>query len=143
MIAAMRALPILALLTLAALPRPALAEQPLTGREFEALVEGRTLTYGHAGSEPYGVEHYHPGRRVTWAWAEDDACSSGTWHEETRGGRPAICFVYEHDPETPKCWEVFRDGDGLRATFLNDGDASMLYEIVDEPGRLVCGGAGV
>lgn len=140
MIPAMRALP---LLVLALLPVPALAEQPLSGPEFEALVEGRTLTYGLAGQEPYGVEHYHPDRRVTWAWAGSEACSAGTWHEETRDGRPAICFVYEHDPETPKCWELFRDGDGLRATFLDGGAPSVLYEVADEPGRLVCGEAGV
>lgn len=138
MIRAMRAL-----LALALLPLPALAEQPLGGREFEALVEGRTLTYGQPGQEPYGVEHYHPGRRVTWAWAGDDACSAGTWYEEAREDGPAICFVYEHEPETPKCWQVFRAGDGLRATFLDGDDASVLYEIVDEPGRLVCGGVGV
>jgi hypothetical protein len=139
MIPAMRALPVLALL----LPLPALAEQPLSGQEFEALVEGRTLTYGQAGQAPYGVEHYHPDRRVTWAWAADDACSAGTWYEEEREGLPALCFLYEHDPETPRCWRVFRDGDGLRATFLDGGDASVPYEIVDEPGGLVCGGAGV
>jgi hypothetical protein len=132
-----------ALLVLALLPVPALAERPLDGPGFEALVEGRTLTYGQAGSEPYGVEHYHPGRRVTWAWTGDDECSAGTWYEERRKGGPAICFVYEHDPETPKCWQVFRDGDGLRATFLGGDDAPVLYEVADEPGRLVCGGAGV
>lgn len=130
-------------LVLALLPLPALAERPLTGAEFEELVEGRTLTYGYQGRKPYGVEHYHPGRRVTWAWTADDECSAGTWHEEKGPGGPAICFLYEHDPETPKCWQVFRDGEGLRATFLGDGGSSVLYEIADDPGSLVCGGAGV
>jgi len=138
MIAPMRAL----LLALLLVPAVASAEQPLNGAEFEALVEGRTLTYGMPGAKAYGVEHYHPGRRVTWAWAESDECLPGTWREEKRPEGPAICFDYEHDPE-PKCWQVFRDGDGLRATFLNDGGASVLYEIVEDGQGLVCGGAGV
>ena len=68
-------------LLLALLPLPALAERPLTGAEFERLVEGRTLTYGEAGQKPYGVERYHPGRRVTWAW---------TVHPRGRLGRLAM-----------------------------------------------------
>jgi hypothetical protein len=123
---------------------PALAERPLTGAEFESLVEGRTLTYGHAGTAPYGVEHYHPGRRVTWAWLDGAECSAGKWYEEGPADDRAICFLYEHDPEEPKCWQLFREGDGgLSAVFLNDGGTTVLYEIVEDPGSLVCGGAGV
>ena len=125
-----------------ALAERAHAEQALDGDAFEALVEGRTLTYGGPGQKPYGVEHYFAGRHVAWAWQGSDECLPGTWREEKRPDGPAICFDYEHDPE-PKCWRVFREGAGLRATFLNDGSASALYEIVDQPGSLVCGGAGV
>ena len=123
------------------LPLPALAEQALTADAFEALVEGRTLTYGEEGFEPYGMEHYFDGRRVAWGWVGDDACTWGDWYQEGPDDDPAICFVYEDDPE-PKCWQVFREGDGLRATFLNDGGMTALYEIVEKPGALVCGGAG-
>ena len=123
------------------LATPALAEDPVTAAEFEALVEGRTLTYGAEGSEPYGVEHYHPGRRVTWAWIGDDQCQTGTWYDEGPKAAPAICFVYDYDPE-PKCWKFFREGENLRAVFLNDAGATVLYEIVDDPGSLVCGGVG-
>ena len=50
----------------------------------------------------------------------------------------------EHDPDDPKCWQLFREGDsGLSAVFLNDGGTTILYEIVEDPGSLVCGGAGV
>ena len=45
-----RALPLCALLTLAA---PALALDPMTGPEFDAYVTGRTLMYG-TGGDPYG-----------------------------------------------------------------------------------------
>lgn len=133
------------ILLLLLIATPALAEgPPLTGAEFEALVEGRTLTYGEAGAAPYGVEHYHPDRRVTWAWLDGAECSAGSWYEEGPKDDRAICFVYEHDPEDPKCWRITREGeDGLSATFLNDGGTTILYEIVEDPGSLVCGGAGV
>lgn len=129
------------LLALALLPAPALAERALTAEAFEAIVEGRTLTYGAQGSEPYGMEHYFAGRRVAWAWAGDDSCKWGEWYQEGPDSDPALCFVYEDDPE-PKCWRIFKDGDRLRATFLNDGGSTALYEIVEEPGALVCGGVG-
>ena len=134
-----------ALLILALLPLPALAQESsgkaLSATQFESLVEGRTLTYGAEGTEPYGVEYYHPGRRVTWAWSDSTECLPGTWREEKRPDGPAICFDYDHDPE-PKCWRFFREGVGLRATFLNDGGATELYELIEDPGSLVCGGVG-
>ena len=97
------------------------------------------IRYGAPGSEPYGIEHYFPGRRVEWGWAGTQDCQEGKWYEEARKNGPAICFLYDDDPE-PKCWQIFREGKGLRATFLNDGQSTILYELVDKPGSLVCGG---
>jgi hypothetical protein len=105
-------------------------------------VEGRTLTYGAEGMEPYGIEHYFPNRRVAWAWVGSDQCQSGTWYAEGPADSPAICFVYDGDPE-PKCWRFFREGDALGAVFLDDAGSTVLYELAEEPGALVCGGVGV
>lgn len=134
--------PILIALLLAALPVAA-QDGPLTAEEFESLVEGRTLTYGAAGSDAYGVEHYHPNRRVTWAWIGDDQCLSGRWYQQGPDDDPAICFVYDDTPFETQCWQVFRQGNGLRAVYLGGGGPSVLYELVDRPGSLVCGGVGV
>ncbi len=65
-----------------ALAAPALAQgpaggTPLDAAAFEALVEGRTLTYGAAGAEPRGVETYAPGRRVTWLEVATGECLEG------------------------------------------------------------------
>ncbi|MBP1805443.1 hypothetical protein [Rubellimicrobium aerolatum] len=138
----MRALALLLLLA-----SPAAAQQALTAEEFEAIVTGRTLTYGEPGQTPYGIEHYFPNRRVTWAFADSDDCVEGTWRQQGPASSPAICFDYEGDIE-PQCWRIFREGDGLRADYLGDGPSgdaaggSVLYE-VEDGGALVCGGAGV
>ena len=137
----MRALLLALLLPWPALAQEAVAQKALGGDAFEAMVEGRTLTYGAEGQAPYGVEHYFAGRRVAWAWIDSTECKPGSWREEARPDGPAICFDYDDDPE-PKCWRLFREGDGLRATYLNDGGATVLYELVEEPGSLVCGGVG-
>ncbi len=133
----MRALALLLLLA-----PPAAAQQALDAEGFEALVEGRTLTYAAEGGEPYGIERYRPGRRVTWAWAGDDECLPGTWYEGGTTEDPAICFLYEGDP-VPQCWRIFQDGEGLRAVFLGEGGGAVLYELAEAPGGLVCGGVGV
>ncbi len=130
------------LLALACLASPALSQEVITAEEFEALVEGRTLTYGQPGQEPYGMEHYFPNRRVTWAFMGSEECVEGTWHAEGPPEAPAICFDYEDDIQT-QCWRIYRDGEGLRAEYLNDGSTTLLYELVDNPGGLVCGGVGV
>ncbi len=130
------------LLALACLASPALSQEVITAEEFEALVEGRTLTYGQPGQEPYGMEHYFPNRRVTWAFMGSEECIEGTWHAEGPPEAPAICFDYEDDIQT-QCWRIYRDGEGLRAEYLNDGSTTLLYELADNPGGLVCGGVGV
>lgn len=129
-------------LLLAILAGPALAQDAVTADEFEALVEGRTLTYGGPGVEPYGVEQYRPGRRVTWSWIGTQECQEGTWYAEGPVDAPSICFIYDNDPE-PKCWRFTQEGDRLRALFLNDPGDVTYYELAEDDGSLVCGGVGV
>jgi len=100
------------LLVLAALP--AQAAEVLDGPAFEALVTGRTLTYGADGAPVRGVERYYPGRRVTWADA-DDSCLEGRWYAKDAGDAPQICFVYEDDPR-PHCFVYSVQGDALLST---------------------------
>ncbi|SHI61611.1 hypothetical protein [Wenxinia saemankumensis] len=123
------------ILALAALvASPALAQ--MSGEEFESRVLGRTLTYGGPDGA-YGVERYHEGRRVTWAWLDGSACQEGTWDEPEPG---LICFTYDDTPD-PQCWHIFDEGTGLRAEFVT-GEASILYEVVEEE-PLVCPDYGV
>jgi len=131
-----------ALLFLLCLATPALAQDPVTAEEFEALVEGRTLTYGAQGQPPYGIEHYFANRRVIWAFLGSDECLEGTWRAEGPPESPAICFEYEDDIE-PQCWRFTHEGDGLRAEFLGEGGGLTLYELAEDDGGLVCGGVGV
>ena len=129
----------IALFTLALLAAPAcLAETPLDGDGFEALVTGKTLTFSTADG-PYGVEYYAPNRRVIWSFTNGE-CQNGEWYENAGPSGPEICFVYENNP-TPQCWQVF-DVDGkIRADFMNTPGTTVLYEAVEsEP--LVCGGVG-
>jgi hypothetical protein len=130
------------LFLLLVLASPAAAQEAVTAEEFEALVTGRTLTYGAPGEAPYGIEHYFPNRRVTWAWVGTNECLEGDWYAEERADGPAICFTYQDDL-APQCWRFFREGDGLRAEFLEDGGATVLYELLEKEGGLVCGGVGV
>lgn len=120
---------------LAVLATPALAETPMTGAEFEAYVSGKTLTFGTVGA-PYGMEAYHAGRRVTWAFIGDE-CQAGKWYEEGAN----ICFTYDFDPE-PQCWQFFDEPGGLRAVFVNDPGTTVLYEALDADDKLICPGVG-
>ena len=120
----------LALLLL--LAAPALAQEPMTGAAFEAYVTGRTLTYGSAG-EAYGVERYHEGRRVTWAFVGGD-CEAGTWGEPEPG---LICFAYE-ELEPDQCWRFYDEPGGLRAEYVNEPGTSVLYQVSEDDLALIC-----
>jgi hypothetical protein len=114
---------------------PAIAEAPLTAAEFEAYTVGRTLTFG-SGMEPYGIERYHSGRRVTWAFIGED-CMEGVWFPQG----DSICFDYEDD--TPlQCWQFFDAGGGLRAEFMNEPGTSVYYEVRDADIPLICPNLG-
>ena len=87
------------------LPGPALAQDALTGPEFEARITGKTMTYGRDG-QVWGREQYLKGRRVIWAF-EGEACKRGTWAEAAPG---LICFTYDDRPGDPECWQFFDEG---------------------------------
>jgi hypothetical protein len=114
------------------LPFPTLA-QPMTASQFDAYVTGKTLTYV-VGGVIYGIEQYLPGRKVKWAYTEDE-CMDGTWYPSG----DQICFAYQNDPE-PQCW-IFEQGlSGLSAIYQNDPAAGEVVEThqTDEP--LFCPG---
>lgn len=116
----------------------ALADDPLDAAAFEALVEGKTLTFS-VGGAPYGIEYYAPNRRVVWSFVGGE-CTNGDWYEVEDPSGPVICFEYESTP-TAQCWQIFEDGGKIRADFMNEPGTTVLYEAVEaEP--LVCGGVG-
>ncbi len=115
---------------------PAHAETPMTAAEFDAYVTGKTLTYSVDGAV-YGAEQYLPGRRVVWAF-KDDQCSDGVWYEEAN----LICFAYESGI-APQCWNFYLGSSGLRAEFIGDDAASALSEVAQSPTPLICAGPDV
>lgn len=126
-----------ALLALAPVLPAAASEVPMTAEEFEAHVEGRTLTFHFLG-EPYGIEQYLPGRRVIWAFIGDE-CQEGIWFP--RGDQ--ICFAYDGNPDE-QCWHFFRTPTGLRGVFMSDGvPGTELYEAENSAEPLICRAPGV
>ena len=123
---------LLAILLLAA---PAVADTPLTASEFEALVQGRTLSYA-TGGVPYGAEEYLRDRRVRWSHL-DGACEEGRWY----ASGDEVCFVYE-GIETPQCWQFYMRDEGLVAEFRNTISPD-LYELSATRGPLQCLGPEV
>ncbi|MCU0907661.1 MAG: hypothetical protein MUF73_09485 [Rhodobacteraceae bacterium] len=115
---------------------PAAAQSPMTGAEFEAYVTGRTLTFAENGVV-YGIEEYLEGRRVRWAFVEDE-CQEGTWYEAQVEGQPMICFIYDDAPDNEQCWTFFRTVRGLKARFMNDPSARELYEVEQSDTPLMC-----
>ncbi|MBU9696840.1 hypothetical protein GU927_003160 [Rhodobacteraceae bacterium HSP-20] len=129
-----------ALLLAATLCLPALAQEatpvadaPLAAAEFEAYATGKTLSYAQDGVI-WGAEQYLPGRKVIWAFTEDD-CQYGHWFED----RGNICFVYDADPE-PQCWRFFREATGLRAIFMGADGSTSLSEVGQSSEPLHCPG---
>lgn len=122
-------------LALAVMAQPTLAQEPMTGAEFEAYTTGKTLLYG-TGGEVYGGEDYLDDRQVRWSFL-DGKCLDGHWYEDA----PYICFVYDDDP-TPVCWTFFETPGGLEA-HLNGDESEALYETGESPEPLVCLGPEV
>lgn len=119
------------LIVLALLPLNLRAAEPMSARDFEAYVTGKTLYFGQNG-EAYGVEEYLEDRRVRWSFL-DGKCKDGVWFEEDG----LICFVYE-DNYTPQCWSFYRDSGGLRAVFQNDPENTTLYEAQQDDEPMIC-----
>ncbi|MGL6211850.1 MAG: hypothetical protein ACRC14_18660 [Paracoccaceae bacterium] len=122
-------------LCLFALPATA-QETAMTAAEFEAYATGKTLTYARDG-EVWGVEQYLPGRRVIWAFT-DDECKDGTWYED----HEAICFLYQDEP-FPQCWTFYMTATGLSARYLGDTENTPLSEVAQSTGPMPCMGPGV
>lgn len=116
------------------LASPAFADDAMSAAEFDAYTRGKTLTFGIAENEAYGVEQYQENRRVIWSFVGGD-CSNGVWYES----KGSICFRYDHDPE-PKCWKFYDEPNGLRAIFMNRPDTSVLYEAQNSDVPLSCPG---
>ncbi|MGL4236262.1 MAG: hypothetical protein ACRCSW_09335 [Tabrizicola sp.] len=111
---------LLSVLSLFALPAMA-QERPLSGAEFGALVEGKTMdTFDLDGL--FGVETFLPGRKTLWR--DSERCLKGTW-TETDG---MICYTYEGDAG-PFCSTFYDRGDwiiGFRGGVWGS-DPIMLY----------------
>ena len=127
--------PLLLAATLLADPA-AMAQDAMTAAEFEAYVEGRTMTYGTGGA-PYGAEEYRPGRRVRWS-VFDGECLEGVWYPKSED----ICFRYDA-LEGEKCWRFTLTPQGLAAEFTSDPDDFTVYEVERSDEPLECPGPKV
>jgi len=125
----MRRLLSLALILSATAPA---ADTPMTAEEFEARVEGRTLTF-EADGQPYGIERYMADRRVLWS-VFDDHCAIGSWYPDGE----AICFVYDTAPDDPQCWFVYLEDDRLRTVLVDDPFGTPLYEARESAEEMIC-----
>lgn len=132
-----------ALLLAATLALPALAQEatpvadaPLSGAEFDAYATGKTLSYAQDGVV-WGSEQYLPGRKVIWAFTEDD-CQYGHWFEDQGN----ICFLYDNDPAA-QCWKFFHEATGLRAIFMGADGGTSLSEVAQSTTPLNCPGPDV
>lgn len=132
-----------AFLLAATLALPAFAQEatpvanaPLTGAEFDAYATGKTLSYAQDGFV-WGSEQYLPGRKVIWAFTEDD-CQYGHWYEDQGN----ICFLYDNDPAA-QCWKFFREATGLRAIFMGADGGTSLSEVAQSTTPLNCPGPDV
>ena len=118
------------------LATPALAEAPLSAEDFDALTQGRTMTWAEFG-QVYGVEQYLPGRRVRWTVLGDD-CKLGHWYPEGA----MICFQYEDDPD-PDCWTITRSGSDLHARYAGMAANSAPVVVAETTEPLACFGPEV
>lgn len=125
-----------AVLALVLLATPALADPTLTAEEFDALTQGRTMSWAEFGSV-YGVEQYLPGRKVRWTVLGDD-CKTGHWYPDGT----AICFLYEDDID-PYCWEITASGNGLRARFTTEAPGREPVVVEDTTEEMACFGPKV
>jgi hypothetical protein len=110
------------------------AEAPMNAAEFDAYVTGRIVSFGVEDNAGFGVEQYLENRRVIWSRG-DGTCTNGVWYE-SKGN---ICFRYDGDPE-PKCWAIYRDGDGMRAVYATRPNTTVIFETEDYSVPLICDG---
>ncbi|MCP5038075.1 MAG: hypothetical protein GY945_10795 [Rhodobacteraceae bacterium] len=115
---------------------PVLAQDTLTGTQFDAATRGKTFHFSVEG-ETYGGEQYLPGRQVWWSFL-DGQCKRGNWYEAAG----SICFVYEDEPDA-SCWRFSLDGDGLYALLTEDEDDKRTYVARPVQDHLFCRGPEV
>ena len=125
-------------LVLALLPGAAWVAEPLTGAEFDAYTQGKTMTYAEGG-RVWGREQYLPGAKVIWAFEGED-CKHGTWEEAEPG---LICFSYDDDPSDVECWKFFMGDGGLEALSTKGGGGFPLAAIEETDTPLACPGPDV
>ena len=112
------------------------AETPMSADAFERFSTGKTLTYAQDGVI-FGTEFYGPGRRVLWAFAEQD-CQEGTWYPKD----DLICFAYGKTTAA-QCWIFFQDTNGLTAQFVSPDGIGNPVEVAPSASPLGCSGPEV
>jgi hypothetical protein len=120
------------------LPGTAWAAEPLTGAEFDAYTQGKTMTYALEG-KVWGREQYLAGGKVIWAF-EGEPCKHGFWREAQPG---LICFSYEDAPFDLECWRFFQGEGRLEAQSTEDAPANPLAAIEETDEPLACPGPDV
>lgn len=116
---------------------PALAEEPVSPKEFREYAEGYTLYFERDG-EHFGSESFEPGGKTLWRYL-DGSCLNGVW----RPHGAQICFFYGADDEV-LCWRLIRDENGLLVRLLGDGeDAGMELRVTRrDQKKPICGEPG-
>ncbi|MGV6839019.1 MAG: hypothetical protein ACWA40_02370 [Planktomarina sp.] len=112
------------------------AQNVVTGPDFDALTLGKNYDFA-VGGRIYGRERYLPGRRVIWDTLDGRPCKFGHWRQ-MNGDQ--ICFVYEDQPDVPKCWTVYAEDYGVRLSFENDPLDEKSYYMIPTNQDLVCTG---
>ncbi|MEP1969469.1 hypothetical protein [Shimia sp.] len=112
------------------------AQSAMTGPEFDAYTQGKTLFFAADGQQ-YGVEEYLPDNRVRWSFM-DGQCKEGLWYEQAN----QICFVYE-DSVRPQCWSFYLSPGGISAVFEDNSDGRVLYEVQASSEEMICLGPEV
>jgi hypothetical protein len=108
----------------------------LTAEAFEALTEGRTMSWSEFGSV-YGVEQYLPDRRVRWTVLGDD-CVAGEWYPDGA----SICFRYDDRPDAI-CWQMTESATGLEARHASRPANAAPVVITDMTDPMPCFGPEV
>lgn len=104
---------------------------PMSAADFEAYVEGKTLTWSQFNSV-FGIEEYLPNRKVRWKTSPEE-CQYGSWFERDE----LICFVYEYS-SGEHCWTFWTEGDQLQALSSSAFAGSELTVIDVSPEPLDC-----
>lgn len=101
-------------------------EQPVSPAEFRSYAEGWTLHFSLNG-RPYGSERFIPGGRTQWRFS-DGTCVRGAW----RPHGAQLCFLYDRgrSADTPLCWRVLRDRNGLFARLLTGEEAGLQVRVI-------------